>query len=199
VPINTTFPYEPPYASTDPVPTITTNITDSSTQTVGSEVDDTYKVGLSVSTSGNYLDFAKASLKDTASWEWTNKSSISNSTGTVQTASVTVGGPAFGYTGPTLMELYIDTIYHTFAFAVVPVQAQEASLKGAVVASTGAHLASTEVILTVNGIKHRTFTNSKGEYVFWGHAKGAATVQAAGVTRHLSDLNATKTLTIQKR
>jgi hypothetical protein len=198
-PVNTTFPYEPPYTSTDPVPTITTNITDSSTQTVGTEVDDTYKVGLSVSTTGDYLEFAKATLKDTASWEWTNKSSTSNSTGTVQTASVTVGGPAFGYTGPTLMEVYIDTVYHTFAFAVVPVQAPEASLKGTVVASTGTHLAFTEVILTANGVKHRTFTNSKGEYVFWADAKGAATVQAAGVTRHISDINVTKTLTIQKK
>ena len=63
-PLSTTFPYEPPLNSGDPVPTITTAISASSTETAGTETEDTFKVGLSITTTGDYLSLAKAALKD---------------------------------------------------------------------------------------------------------------------------------------
>jgi hypothetical protein len=74
-----------------------------------------------------FLDLGKSTLRDTVSWEWTNKSSASFATGTTQSASVTIGGPAFGYAGKTVLALYPDTIYHTFAFVIEPVIAKEIS------------------------------------------------------------------------
>jgi hypothetical protein len=187
--LNTTFPYEPPYASTDPVPTITTNISDSSTSTTGSAVEDTYKVGLTISATGGFLDFAKATLKDTASWEWTNKSSVSSASGTSQSASVTVGGPAFGYTGPTVLRVYVDTIYHTFAFAVVPVEQEQVALKGVVLNAAGTPQPGVEVVVTENHTEHRVFTNARGQYAYVGSITGAATVRALGSTQSVPPAN----------
>lgn len=166
--VNPTFPYEPPYSLTDPVIPITTNISDSSTETTGRTTEDTYTVGLSMSESGKFFDYVKTTLKETAKWDWTNKSSISSATGKTQSASATVGGPAYGYNGPTVMQVYIDTIYHTFAFALVPVELQEVGVKGKVATAAGKPMPAAEVILVEKGIKHRTFTNAKGEFVFFG-------------------------------
>jgi hypothetical protein len=189
VSLNTTFPYEPPYSANDPVPTVTFNISNSSTTTTGSAVEDTYTVGLTTSLSGNYLEFAKATLKDTASWEWTNKSSQSIATGTSQSATLTVGGPAYGYTGGTVMQAYLDTMYNTFVFSIVPVAAQEIGVDGTLVNRSGKPIPFTEVTLVEveTGIQHRTFTNAKGEYKFVGRITGPARIQtqAVGVTQML--------------
>jgi hypothetical protein len=45
--------------------------------------------------------------------------------------------------------------------------------------------------------KHRTFTNAKGEFVFFGSFSGPATVQAAGVTRAVSQLHSARTVDFQ--
>lgn len=184
VSVNTTFPYEPPYAATDPVPTITTTITDASTQTTINETDDTYTVGLTLTQSVGFLNFAKSDLKDTSSWEWTNKSSLSSSAGTSQTASFTVGGPAFGYTGPTVLLVYVDAIYHTFAFDIVPANLQEASVTGTILKTGAIPAPFTEVTLDTNGIRHSTFTNAKGQYTFWGHLTGPGIISVAGTTQN---------------
>lgn len=174
---------------TDPVPAKTFNISDSSISTVGTATEDDYKVGLSVTAVGGFLDFAKATLKDTASWEWTSKSSQSATTGTAQSATVRVGGPAYGYSGATVMQVYFDTIYKTFAFAVVPASTQEAAVKGTLKAVNGTPLTETDVVLVESGIKkYRTFTNAKGEYTFFGDISGPATIQAAGVTKVVPQL-----------
>ena len=181
LPLNSTFPYEPPLTSTDPVPTITYIQSDTTAAAVGSEIDDTYTVGLTLKTGAGFLGFAETTFKDTTSWEWTNKSSHSSTTGTSQSASVTIGGPAYGYSGPTVMQVYIDTMYQTFAFEVVPVTQLEVGINGTLVDAAGKPLPQTEVTLVEKGITHRTFTNGKGEYTFFGSIRGPVTVQADGV------------------
>jgi hypothetical protein len=155
---------------------------DSSVSTISSAIEESYKVGLSLSASGGFLDFAKATLKDTASWEWTNKSSLATSTGSSQAATVTVGGPAYGYSGSTLMQVYLDNVYHTFAFALLPTESQQIAVSGTLVTMEGAPLKATEVSLVENGITHRTFTNAKGEYRFLGNISGPVIVKSAGVS-----------------
>lgn len=198
VSLSTTFPYEPPYAPSDPVPTTTFNVSDSSAATVGTTVADTYKVGLSMSASGGFLDFAKATLKDTSTWEWTNKTSQSSSTGTSQSATVTVGGPAYGYSGPTVMQVYLDSMYHTFAFVIVPAETLETAVKGTLTTSAGSPLPKTEVTLVENGKTHRTFTNGKGEFTFFGSITGPATVRAAGTTQTVRQAREVKNIILRR-
>lgn len=179
--LDTTFPYEPPLNATDPVPTQTYNLTNSSTSTVGSETVDTYKVGLTITGSASFLGLAHGTLKDAASWQWTNKSSQTNSTGSSESASLTIGGPAFGYLGSTVMEVYYDTMYKTFAFVLEPPEQKEVAVQGVLTDRTGRLLSGAEVTLMEGRTKHQTFTNAKGEFKFFGRIHGPVTVQAAGV------------------
>ena len=158
----------------------------------GSSAQDTYKVGLTLSQTGNYLEFAKETLKDTTSLEWTNKSSQSSTTGTSQSASVTVGGPAFGYPGSTVMDIYFDTMYKTFAFELVPVEQEQLAIEGTAVTIQGVPLALTEVILKQRGREYRTYTNSKGQFRFFGNITGPATVEVVGVVQVVPQLEPAK-------
>jgi hypothetical protein len=129
--LKTSYPYAPPLHTNDPVPTTTVNVSDSSLSSVGTTTEDDYKVGMFLSvTAGGFFDFAKATFKNTATWEWTSKFNQTSSSGTVQSAIVTIGGPAYGYSGPTSLQIYIDNIYKTFAFAIVPVSTQQTTVKG---------------------------------------------------------------------
>ena len=75
------------------------------------------------------------------------------------------------------MQVYLDTIYNTFVFYIVPVAEQEIGVDGTIVNSSGKPLPFTEVTLVENGIQHRTFTNAKGEYKFIGRVTGPARIQ----------------------
>lgn len=199
VSINTTFPYEPPYSQNDSVPTSTYNISNSLSKTIGKEADDTFKVQLSLSATGNFLTLFTLKIKDTASWEWTNKSSNTSSAGTSQSAQLTIGGPAYGYTGATVVQVYFDTIYKTFAFALVPGNAAEVALKGTLLTPSGAAAAYKQVSLSESGKKHLTFTNAKGEFTFYGDISGKATVQAHGVTQVIPQLQSTRSITLHPK
>jgi hypothetical protein len=108
------FAYEPPYSSTDMPWTETYEVDSTSTETSTHTVEHTYSVGVSVGVSFPVLgDLLK--LSDTM--EWTSKNSAESSQGTEEKASVSVGGPAFGYAGPTDILVYWDTVYKSFMFA----------------------------------------------------------------------------------
>jgi hypothetical protein len=184
--VHTTFPYEPPYSATDPVPTYTFSLANSSTSTVGTSTQDDYKVGVSVSGGVDFLGLAKSSLKTEDSWNWTNTSSQASSAGTSESATVTIGGPAFGYTGPTEMEVYYDTVYKTFLFR--PLEGVVVAFKGTVATSAGKPLPMREVSMIANGVHYRTFTNAKGEYRFFGSIRGPVKIQAGGTTKTLREV-----------
>src|SRR5262249_2533760 len=159
---------------------------------VGTGTQDTYGVGLTISATGNYLDFAKATLKDTANWEWTNQSSLTNTVGSSQSATLAIGGPAWGYTGGTVCKVYLDTIYNTFLFVIDSLTGQEVGLDGKLLDRRGKPVPFTEVSLVEmprrlqagevsNNIEHRTFTNAKGEYRFLGHISGPARIRAQAI------------------
>ena len=183
--INATYPYEPPYSANDPVPIQTFSISDSSLTSFGSDISETYKVGLTVSGSGGFLGFAKATLKDTASWEWTTKSSQTKSNGSSQTASLAVGGPAYGYAGNTLLLAYLDKLYGTFAFALADVADYKVRLKGSLKRQNRDPLPWTEVRVSVNGVSHRTVTNAKGEFIVLGEVDGPVELEASGVIQKI--------------
>jgi hypothetical protein len=196
VPLNTTFPYEPPYSASDSVPSTSYNVSNSSISGSGSTIEDSYKVGLSISAEGGFLGIAKVTLKDTLSWAWTNESSQSTSVGRSESASVTVGGPAFGYSGSTIMQVYFDTLYRTFAFA--PIENMPLGLKGTLMTAQKKPQISAEVTLLENGVTYRTFTNRKGEYRFFGNVgAGPAKLQANGVTEKLPQLQQARSVQLQ--
>ena len=159
--LHTTFPYEPPFAPGDPATTFKTTLTNSTTDSATSSTQNDYTVGLTVSGDTNFLSIFKASIKAESSWTWTNTSSTGTSTSTTESAAVTVGGPAFGYTGPTDMAVYYDVLYKTFVFAPVtgPIE-----FKGMLTSRSRKPVGGQEVVVTANGKKYRAFTNAKGEY-----------------------------------
>jgi hypothetical protein len=69
VPLNHSYPYEPPSSATDPVPTYTDRLTDASSTTTGVKVSYDYKVETTLSGSANFVDVVKVSMKSTYTWE----------------------------------------------------------------------------------------------------------------------------------
>jgi hypothetical protein len=177
------YPYEGPPNANDPVIPIQTTISSSVTSTVGSAQQNTQKVGLSLSGSTGFLGIGKVTFTNTNSWTWTNSSSTSTTTANTQTASLTIGGPAYGYNGVTAVAVYRDTVYNTFAFVFVPPSSLEVAVKGTIKTAAGTSLMPPEeVTLIEKGITHHTVTNPKGEYAFYGNITGPVTIQAAGKT-----------------
>ena len=198
--LNFTFPYEPPYSSTDPVPTVTITLSNSSNSTVSSKVTDDSKVGVTFHGSADFLGFAKGSVKDENAWEWTETSSQSISGGASEAATVTIGGPSFGYNGPIDVAAYFDTQYKTFVFAFVdsalfglvgrspPLASPPLAVSGILLDANANPVISAQVSLTADsGIKYRTLTNVRGEWRFYGAINGPCELKTAAVTRTLID------------
>jgi hypothetical protein len=196
-PLNFTFPYEPPYSPTDPVPTINFVLSNSSTSTIGSKVSDTSKVEATYHGDANFLGFVKGSVKSVDSWEWTDTTSQSSSTGATEAASLTIGGPGFGYSGPIDIAVYFDTKYRTFVFTFVDGALFGLSRGPAPVALSGILLDDygdpvvnppREVSLTADsGVKYRTLTNARGEWRFYGAINGPCELKTGAITRMLTD------------
>jgi hypothetical protein len=178
--LHTTFPYEPPFAKGDPVTTFKTTLANAVTDTSSRSIQNEYNVGLSVSGNTNFFTIFKTQIKAESAWTWTNTSTTANSTNTSESASVTVGGPAFGYTGSTDMAVYYDVLYKTFAFAPLtgPIH-----LRGVVTSRSVRMGAGQEVTVTAGGKKYRTFTNAKGEYRIPGQLTGPVELEVGGVRK----------------
>ncbi len=113
-PLSQSIPYDPPYSdqglgSDAHSYTVSTANINASSQTLESK----YSVGVKLN-----LDFGVFKLKSSTELEWTNSSTDSTSTGSTQSATVTITGPAYGYTGPTDVLVYWDKLYNTFAFTL---------------------------------------------------------------------------------
>jgi hypothetical protein len=186
----TTFPYEPPYSPGDSVPTYKVTVTYSSTSTSSASAQTEYTVGLKLSAEGGFPGLAKLSLKDQFNWTWTSTDTRSSSSGTTESASVTIGGPAFGYQGPTDIEVYYDVVYKTFFF--FPLQPTAPTLTGSLAASGGQPGVGREVIVVANGIRHRTYTNAKGQYRIYGNISGPVRIQSGSVIKDLPQLPPTR-------
>ncbi len=170
VSLNTTFPYEPPYAPGDPVPTLNFTATYSSTDTSGSEVVNEYTSGVTWEGGLDFISLVQAKLKVESKWTWTDTKSLSTATGTEESASVTIGGPAFGYTGPTDMGVYYDLLYKSFLF--VPIDGAPPTVTGWVYSRSNRPVAGKQVLLSANGVTYRTFANADGEFRFFGVPSG---------------------------
>jgi len=175
LPTTQSFPYIPPFSSSDPVPTTTFNQQSSVTTTSSHTVQNQY--GVSVSVSAGIKTPFTASLKVTGSFTWTNSSTSSASSGATQTAAVTVGGPAYGYTGPTDVLVYWDALYRSFMFAF---PTEPPAHTGALVDAAGKPVAYKPVTLKTGSHTLSTFTDPQGQYRFYGVPAGQAKVTSEG-------------------
>jgi hypothetical protein len=169
------LPYIPPYAAADPVPTTTYKQTASTTSTTTHQAQTQYSVGITESL--GIKGPITGGLKIANSLQWTNTSSFEGSAESSESASVTIGGPAFGYTGPTDVLVYWDTIFGSFMFAFATV-APAAS--GNLTDASGNPVTGQPLTLTLTagGQRLTTFTDSRGSYRFYGPVQGSGIVSA---------------------
>lgn len=180
--VHTTFPYEPPFAQGDPVTTFKTTITNANTDSNSLTKENEYTLGATVQGDTGFFSLFQTEIKSEDSWTWTNSKTTGSSTSTTESASATVGGPSFGYTGPTDMGVYYDVYYKTFLF--VPVTGT-VELKGSLTSRSGKTVKNQEVSIVANGRTYRTFTNAKGEYRIREKIAGPLDVKAAGITKRI--------------
>jgi hypothetical protein len=164
-----TLPYEPPDSAscangTCTCPSITTTIKNDLSREASKQYQSKYSNGTSIASSGSY--YLSLNLKDGQTWTWTNSVTHSNTTSSSNSASVTVSCPSFTYRGPTLIQIYWDTLYGTFVF--VPRQSDPASLiqSGHVSDVLGHSVVGQLVNLAVGDKTFHTLTNRDGRFVF---------------------------------
>lgn len=180
VSLRTTFPYQPPFAQGDPATTLKAVIEAETANSGSSTIENEYSVGLTASGSKDFLSLFKASIKSENSWTWSNSKTHGSSTGKKESASVTIGGPSFGYTGPTDIAVYYDTVFKTFLFAPITSGVQ---FEGVLTSKAGQRLANREVEVTAGGQRFRTWTNGRGEYRIRERITGRTQVRVGNVTR----------------
>jgi hypothetical protein len=176
-----TIPFRAPDTSGDPVPKFTVSQQNSIVQTASkkSEKED----NVSISVSGGIKDLFTASLKVTDSMVWTDSASTSNSQGSTQTAEIDINGPAVGYNGPSEVLVYWDAIYNSFMFAFAP-EAPVAT--GVITDATGKPAVNAPVELVAASTSLKTWTDTKGNYSFFGPATGPGTVSVLGQQFHVN-------------
>lgn len=193
-PLQTTFPYEPPYAPGDPVPTFSFNASFSNTWTGTTSTTNEYGTGLKITGTAD-IAILKAKLVAEGKWTWSDTDTQSASAGTTETAQVTVGGPSYGYAGPTNMAVYYDVIYKSFLFR--PVEGPLLVLEGSVKSRSGESVGGREVVMTgADGVEYRTFTNARGEYRFFDRAAAPATLKTGTTQRTLAKTSASDSVDI---
>ena len=173
LPTRQSFPYIPPRRPNDPVPTQTYTETNTLTKTTTKTSQVEYSVGFSA-TAGISGIFS-ASLKTSTSLEWTNTSSSASSTSNTQQASLTVGGPSYGYEGATDVRVYWDAVFSSFVFLFAE---GAASFSGVLNDSAGNPIAGEPVSLSAGGVEFRTFTDPSGGFRFYDVEPGECQVSA---------------------
>jgi hypothetical protein len=188
--MSTTYPYEPPFAPGDAGTPQTYTMSTSELGSVTSTASDSYSVSTSAAV-GLDLGIVGAALGKANTWTWTNTASLTTSQQSGQTISTTVGYPSAGYTGPTMLNIYYDTIYGSFLFGFDPTSTAQgrevsASLKGQITAGAAVPAVHQEVLLRLGGRTYRTFTNPRGRYYFPRGLQGVGQISVRGVVRPIS-------------
>jgi hypothetical protein len=163
------LPYEPPLRSPDcnnggicSCPAVTVNlkndfVTDKSFTGVGE-----YTVGLQTNIGvPKVWDF-----KTDWTFTWTDSETDSSSTDASQSATATLSCPSVGYTGPTLVQVYWDSLFGTFLFIPYDLSANAVTQRGKVTTAAGKPAPGQLVELILNGKTYRTVTAADGSYRF---------------------------------
>ncbi len=175
LPASMTITYTPPAAPGLVAPSTEYTESTSYTRTNTATAEQSYSVGLSFS-AGFDIGIVKASLKDDETWTWTSKTSRSTTDSSEQTAKLVVAGPSFGYSGPTMLEVYWDSLYRSFAFVPYEpwTESSEAKLgqpapgaSGVLTQEDGSPAPNLEVTLEyADGTVMRTMSTDSGSFEF---------------------------------
>ena len=173
VPLNQNFSYQPPDTAQDP-PNVTSFTQTTSTTNTNTK---TTKVqyGVSVKVSGGIEKIVQ--LPVAGSMQWVNTSSTGTSSSALLSATVAVGGPSFGYTGPIDVLIYWDTVSNTFMLAF---PAEPATASGTFIDIAGRPVANMPIALVVGTHTFRTFTDPNGAYRFYGAPTGPGKISVDG-------------------
>ena len=176
----TSFPYEPPYEAGDVPLSYQLTLTNETTSSSTSSHEKQYKVGVEVSGGNKFTEWAGLSLKVSSEFTWTNSRQTTSSTTSTESATVKVTGPSFGYTGPTNLAVYYDTLYKTFMFKAIT---YPEDVGGLVLDVRGLPVAHQLVTMTVNGVRHQTVTGLDGSYKFFDAPTGRAELKVDDVAQ----------------
>lgn len=190
MPTGQSFPYIPPYSASDPVPVQTYKHENSITTSESRKTESQYTVTATV-TQGVPSVW---STKVVGTLQWTNTNTYGTSSTSTQSAQVSVGGPGYGYDGPSDVLVYWDSIYSTFMFAF---PAGTADATGSVTSSTGAALVNEKVSMTVGTKTYTTYTDAKGNYRFYGTGSGQGKVTVKGQSQAVAVGKAAQKATIK--
>lgn len=108
------LPYRPLGSPSEQPTVITYSVQQSQTKSYNSELTQSYSVDAGFSASINFIAQAR--------WRFGNKFTFSISTtaklsnGTNTTDTLTLGQPSFGYSGPVVVYVYEDKMFHSYAF-----------------------------------------------------------------------------------
>ena len=176
VPLTFSFPYDPPLNATDSVPTMATTLQNSVAYDTKNSSQTDYGVALNVAGSIT----SALGLKLGSTLTWTNSQSTAVNNTSMQSATATIGGPAFGYNSPNVeVWVYWDTIYNSFFFSFTP-PAESPSAAGVILDRTGKPAARAEVTLRAGSKTFTTFTNAKGEYRIYAAPAGTFALSIKG-------------------
>jgi hypothetical protein len=168
LPTAQSFPYIPPRNLGDPVQITKYNQTNTVTNTATSAASVTYGLQFKAG-------FGSGILKGTGvsdTLEWTSTSSTATTSANTPSASVSIGGPAFGFADPVADVLvYWDTVYNSFLFAFTT---DPPGFTASLSDKSGASLAHQPVSLSAGSHTFTTYTDSKGEARFYNVPAGPA-------------------------
>lgn len=111
-----TFAYEPPPFGGQPL-TDKFSIQYQQTSTTGQSKTDQYQTSFSLTGQSNIKGWLSGNLQTATMMTWTNQFALKTTNVSTQTASLSLVGPCFGYTGPTDVQVFQDNVYGTFLFA----------------------------------------------------------------------------------
>jgi hypothetical protein len=176
-----TLPYEPPTPGDGPS-THSYGLSQNNSTSFGVSHQTTFSASASV----NSPDIG-ASLAVSGQATFVNGGSTTASNGAVQSASVTVGTPSSTYTGPTLLQVYWDTAFNSFALAFVDTSSRVLSVVGTVSEKGQTPAADRPVTMTgPDGVVHTTYTNAKGMYRFYDASAGNVVITSGATKKNVS-------------
>lgn len=188
---NVAIPYEPPFAAGEAPSRQTVSIDAKTTSASSTEIARSYSAGVTSETPVPKI----FKLKTETSFTWTNTRAAASSQSTTESATVTITGPSFGYTGPTAYRVFLDSLYKTFVFQPLPPGSFVA--RGRLVRG-GVPVAAQEVVAVVAGKRYKTWTNSRGQYFVYAPRAASVEIRAAGQRRVFGTIPASKRLADMK-
>jgi hypothetical protein len=113
----TEIPYEP-VAIKGQNPTSTKYVVNKTiTSAWANTANVSYTVKMDASGGVDFFGLLSAKLTVANSFTWTQNNQFSSSQGSTVSALTSITQPAFEYTGPTVLNIYLDTIFNTFVFS----------------------------------------------------------------------------------